>query len=192
MVHALQANLDVAYARVQDAAGEILHQSGVRREEQDEADARTRHDLVVRETASVLHVTAPVRLGDTSVGELKLGLSIARIEQDKATLQARLDAIGKASLRSSTDTLVAVVAALLILSVLAAIGLARRLSLPILALSGLAARIGRGDYEVETLPDLHLGRPAPAQEASRLVQRLRDGLNLRASSRAEDELLPAC
>jgi diguanylate cyclase (GGDEF)-like protein len=38
----------------------------------------------------------------------------------------------------------------------------------------------------------YLGRPAPAQEASRLVERLRDGVDLRASSRAQAELLPAC
>jgi diguanylate cyclase (GGDEF)-like protein/PAS domain S-box-containing protein len=153
VIHAIQKDPDVAYAHVQDTAGEFLHQSGDRQGKQAETGARPRDDLMVRETAGVLHVTAPVRLGDASIGELQLGLSIARIERDKAALQARLAAIGKASLRSSTDTLVAVAAVLLVLSVLAAIVLARRLSLPILALSGLAARIGRGDYEVETLPD---------------------------------------
>jgi diguanylate cyclase (GGDEF)-like protein/PAS domain S-box-containing protein len=153
VVRAAQADPDLAYARVHDGAAGVVHEVGAWPPHEARIPAPAPDQAAMRETAGVLHVTAPVRLGNQSLGVLQIGLLLDGIERDGAALQARLDGIAREHRRSSTSALAAVAAALLGLSVLSAVLMAQRLSRPILALTGLAARVGRGDYEVEVFPD---------------------------------------
>ena len=154
VVRAAQADPDLAYARVHDGAGGVVHEVGARPPHEAQIPAPAPDQAAMRETAGVLHVTAPVRLGSQkSSACCRSGFCLDGIERDGAALQARLDGIAREHRRSSTSALAAVAAALLGLSVLSAVLMAQRLSRPILALTGLAARVGRGDYEVEVFPD---------------------------------------
>lgn len=153
VVRTAMRNPDVAYITVFDAEGNVIHDgsSDIATYGQAMDDAFADAIVAARGThvqanAETLDVSAPIRIGDQRLGGVRVGYSLADIARDEAgaaaTLRQRLDEVSRRQLAS----MLAVVAALLLLGVVLAAMVQRLLVRPVRRLADAAREIEGGNY----------------------------------------------
>ena len=100
--------------------------------------------------ADELHAAAPIYIGNRLIGGITLAISLEEIVADVQALSTSLEATSKQRRWQFFYSAGLATAAFLILGGVISIILARGLSRPIRMLADMAARIGRGQYDIES------------------------------------------
>ncbi|MGX9719793.1 putative bifunctional diguanylate cyclase/phosphodiesterase [Stenotrophomonas acidaminiphila] len=146
----------VSYVLVHDAEGRLVHDGSVEvagygRQMQDPLaqGAISAEQLRMQESAMVLEVDLPLRVGGQRIGGLRLGMDLAPVRAQEAEARAALEQrMGLANRRQLAWVMLMMVA-LVGLACLVALYVQRTLVQPVRWLGSAARRIEAGDYQVE-------------------------------------------
>ncbi len=147
---------DVAFVMVYDRDGTVLHDGTAeiraygRPAPENVADATLRGgEWLVETLDDELHITGPIVIGGSVYGAVSLGLRLDAAKQDTAALQTELDTITGQSARQHIRSAILLTAMFCIACILFGFSLSARMSRPVVDLTALTRRIGRGHYDVE-------------------------------------------
>jgi diguanylate cyclase (GGDEF)-like protein len=147
---------DVAYALVFDPEGRVIHDGsgdiptfGQPMSDPFAAEAVAATELRVQQSGELLEVALPIRIGDQSLGGVRVGVSLAEpMRREEAALDA-LTARARDIAISSLQLMSFLFAALLGVALLLSIMVARGLVKPIRRLADAARQIESGDYNIQ-------------------------------------------
>ncbi|MBA3003501.1 MAG: response regulator [Desulfurivibrio sp.] len=147
---------DIMYIYVFDDQGRIVHDGhddiptyGQKLEDSVSLAAVQAEDLLVQQGAEAIDVALPVFIGETRLGGVRLGLSLANIRRDSSVVEEEIAALSIKQSQRTMAVLVAITLVLTVLGTLAAYWISRRLSQPILELATQVRRVGSGEHGVE-------------------------------------------
>ncbi len=92
--------------------------------------------------------SAPVRLGEETIGIVMVNVSLAGIDRQLNAIRQEYDQREDHAIRDGLMTTVAISLAFGVLCIVLAVAIGGRLSRPLASLARLARRVGRGDYEI--------------------------------------------
>lgn len=147
---------DILYVYVFDEEGRIVHDGhdDIPRYSEKLADpislaAVQASDLLVQQGQEAMDVALPVSIGETRLGGVRLGLSLATIRRETARMEQEVLALSGTQYQRAMLVLVAITLALTVVGIVAAYWLSRRLSQPIVELAHQARRLESGHLGVE-------------------------------------------
>ncbi len=179
----------VAYVQVYDTTGAIVHDGSGTLEAygtrlNDDLTRRTlvTGDIVTLTADNTLHVSAPIAIGSRRLGGVRIGLSLEAIADDIAGVGSTLDQINERGIANHILATVVAALALSVLGIILSVLVARRLAHPIVALAGLARRVGRGEYDSrislrrsDEIGDLAVAFDQMMENLARMQASLREG-----------------
>ncbi|RMH93605.1 sensor domain-containing phosphodiesterase [Lysobacter pythonis] len=147
---------DVAYVMVYDVQGRILHDGtgeiatyGRRMQDALAEQVIKARGMLIQSTPVLLDVSAPIMLGGTRLGGVRIGYSLVAAQRTEAAAIAQLDQAVQEISNAHRWMIVALVA-LILLAVVAVAYLAQRHYIrPIVRMAGYAKSIEEGDYGVK-------------------------------------------
>jgi len=156
LARAILGQKDVAYVYVYDQQGKIIHDGRARiplfgKTLRDEIsiNAVTTNDLLIQIAAGVMDIAMPIRIGEMVLGGVRVGLSLKGIDQDIAGMRNQLETISQEGMQRNLFTVVTTTLVLVILGIIIAWLVSRRLIHPIRQLARHAAQIGHGNYQLD-------------------------------------------
>lgn len=157
LLSAAKNSQEVVYVYVYDSEGRIIHDGDklsplfgrLLDDEVSKAAIAARDDLLVQITDKVLDVAAPLHIGETHLGGVRVGLALKGINHDIAAMQGKLADIALQGWRQNAATTLVITGGLIICGLAMTYPVTRGLIRPIRQLAGYASRIGQGEYEAE-------------------------------------------
>ncbi len=142
LLKATREQADVLYVYVYDTDGRIIH-DGTR-----QISSYGKHmDEGAGDRGNELSVSLPIRIGDSPLGGVKVGLSLKNIEGDISQMTNHYMSMSDEGLRSNVIILVLAALSMSFLGVLVSRHVAGNLIRPIRMLVGYTRNIGRGNYD---------------------------------------------
>ncbi len=142
----------VVYTYLFDDQGRIVHDGieniprfGRRMDDPLARKALGADSAVVQRGEEVLDVTVPIHLGDQRLGGVRIGFSLAPLEEEIAGLERRIETIGERHFREQMRAIGAITGGLLLVAALLAALVARGMVRPIHRLARAATRVGAGE-----------------------------------------------
>jgi diguanylate cyclase (GGDEF)-like protein len=161
LARAILGQKDIAYVYVYDQQGKIIHNGHARitlfgRILKDEVSTKAviTNDLLIQIAADVMDIAMPIRIGEMVLGGVRVGLSLKGIDKDIAGMRNQLEAISQDGMQRNLFTVITTTLVLVILGIIIAWLVSRRLIHPIQQLARHAVQIGQGNYQ----PDISIDR----------------------------------
>ena len=160
LTKAILGQKDVAYVYVYDQHGKIIHDGhatiplfGKILNDAISTKAVTANDLLIQVSSSVMDIAMPIHIGETVLGGVRVGLSLNGIDKDIAGMRNQLEVISYEGMQRNLFTVITTTFVLIILGIIIAWLVSRRLIRPIQQLARHAAQIGHGNYQLDIAID---------------------------------------
>ena len=195
LVNAFEKRPDILYVYVYDKDRRIIHDGtsdlvlyGKVRDDQLTLRSMREQKLLTQLIGDELHVSAPVSILDDKIGGISVGYSLKTLLGYIAKQQGDLDREYQGLASQELHTMVIIAIGFSLAGLILAVVLARSWSKPITLLSNLAARVGKGDYNVAIPINRSDEIGQLAQSFSRMVISLKE---LRAKDVEQSEAVRA-
>ncbi len=142
---------DVVYAYVLDEAGRLVHDGTLEIADYGKPASGLIAALASPDDTSVriAHVASPVAIAGTTIGGVRVGLSLNGVNQQIAGMRVALSEVIASGTERHLVSAVLVMVVFLVAGIVLAVLVSRSLVRPIRQLADLATRVGTGDYDHE-------------------------------------------
>ena len=147
---------DINYVYVYDDKGAIIHDGkksvpsfGKTLEDEVSRNAVAAKAFLIQVSGGVMDVAMPIYIGETQLGGVRVGLSLAEISREIERMHSQLNQIAALGIQRNMVSVLVTTAVLMVLGIVMAVLVSRSLIRPIRQLARYATQIGRGNYQLD-------------------------------------------